>query len=133
MITINTRADLDALQGTKEHEQFMQSLRGTLFIVQKDDELKKWVAVESNDTIEQFGFTRADFEPIEQPSLPEYVFVDYEAQQKVAEAKSYLTSTDWYYPRKLETNKPVPLDVVQKRIEARDLINELEGASPNGN
>ena len=95
MITINTREDLDAIQGTEEHDQFMQSLHGTLFTVQKDDDLKKWVAVESNELIEQYGFTRADFEPIEQPILPQYFFVDHEAKQKASEAKSYLSSTDW--------------------------------------
>lgn len=46
---------------------------------------------------------------------------------KVSEAKKYLSSTDWYYPRLTETGKAVPEDVVAKRLEARNLINELEG------
>ena len=36
--------------------------------------------------------------------------------------KKYLSSTDWYYSRKLETGDEVPTDVVTKRIKARDFI-----------
>lgn len=70
---INTRTDLDAVVGTPAYDQFMNTLRGTLFNVRKDSELKQWVADETNDTIEQFGFARADFNPITPPVLPEYV------------------------------------------------------------
>ena len=42
--------------------------------------------------------------------------------QQLAEAQAYLARTDFYYPRFLETGEPVPEDVVQKRIEARELI-----------
>lgn len=42
--------------------------------------------------------------------------------QQLAEAQAYLARTDFYYPRFLETGEPVPTDVVQKRIEARELI-----------
>ena len=48
---------------------------------------------------------------------PEQILV-----QQLAEAQAYLASTDFYYPRFLETGEPVPEDVVQKRIEARELI-----------
>ncbi len=95
MTIINTKKDLDTLKGTDEYVQFLDKLKGSLFNIRKDDELGKWVADESNELIEQYGFTRADFEPIEQPILPKYVFVDYEAQEKASEAKSYLASTDW--------------------------------------
>lgn len=123
MITINTRADLDALQGTKEHDQFMQSLRGTLFVVQKDDELKKWVAVENNDTIEQFGFTRADFEPIEQPSLPEYKADNSETLQRIAELKDKLKGTDYVTLSDYDKDKP---EILADRQAWRDEIRSLE-------
>lgn len=123
MITINTRADLDALQGTKEHDQFMQSLRGTLFVVQKDDELKKWVAVENNDTIEQFGFTRADFEPIEQPSLPEYKADNSETLQRIAELKDKLKGTDYVTLSDYDKDKP---EILADRQAWRDEIRQLE-------
>ena len=71
--TINTRADLDALAGTAAHTQFIQSLRGTLWRLEKDDDLKTWVAEEDNTTIHRFGFTRADFAEIVSPALPIYI------------------------------------------------------------
>ena len=69
---INTRADLDALAGTPEHSQFTQSLRGTLWRLEKDDAAKAWVATENNTTIERFGFIRADFAPVIAPDLPAF-------------------------------------------------------------
>ena len=123
MITINTRADLDALQGTNEHKQFMQFLRGTLFIVQKDDELKKWVAVENNDAVEQFGFTRADFEPIEQPSLPEYKEDNLETLQRITELKDKLKDTDYVTLSDYDKDKP---EILADRQAWRDEIRQLE-------
>ena len=35
------------------------------------------------------------------------------------EAKQYLSSTDWYVTRKMETGVEIPLDVLTKRAEAR--------------
>ena len=67
---INTQEDLNAIAGTSEYEQFIATLRGSLFTVRKDEVTQKWVADENNQTIERFGLTRADFEPIEQPVLP---------------------------------------------------------------
>lgn len=46
---------------------------------------------------------------------------------KISEAETYLSNTDWYYSRLAETGEIVPEDVVAKRLEARALINELEG------
>jgi hypothetical protein len=67
---INTQEDLNAIAGTSEYEQFIATLRGSLFTVRKDEVTQKWVADENNETIERFGLTREDFEPIEQPVLP---------------------------------------------------------------
>jgi len=72
-VVINTRADLDALTGTPEHTQFMASLRGTLWRLEKDDVVKAWAANEDNSTIARFGFTRADFAEIVSPAMPVYV------------------------------------------------------------
>jgi hypothetical protein len=38
------------------------------------------------------------------------------------ESLAYLTSTDWYVTRKIETGKDIPDDVIAKRKEARELI-----------
>ena len=45
-----------------------------------------------------------------------------EVQVKLTEYKSYLNSTDFYYPRFLETGESVPEEVVLKRTEAREFI-----------
>ena len=43
-------------------------------------------------------------------------------EYKIAEAQSYLNSTDWYYARKAETGEEVPVEIVVKRVEAREFI-----------
>ena len=48
--------------------------------------------------------------------------LEYELDQKLQEAQLYLNSTDFYYPRFLETGKSVPEEVVLKRTEAREFI-----------
>ena len=75
-IIINTRADLDAIAGTPEHAEFMQSLKGSM--TRKQDvqvypdgynqpgyegpKLEPiWEDVEDLSTIERFGFTKSDF------------------------------------------------------------------------
>ena len=40
--------------------------------------------------------------------------------------KSYLMATDWYIVRKTETGKDIQAEVLQKRAEAREKINQLE-------
>jgi hypothetical protein len=75
-IVINTRADLDAVEGTAEHAEFMQALKGTMTRKQDvqvypdgynlpdyDGEKLEpiWEDVEDLSTIERFGFTKADF------------------------------------------------------------------------
>jgi hypothetical protein len=70
---INTRADLDALEGTPAHAEFMGLLAGSLFTLRKDDDLATWVADENNETIDRFGFKRSDFKNVVAPALPEYV------------------------------------------------------------
>lgn len=72
---INTRADLDALIGTEQHQQFMNFLRGSITRKQDvavypdnynspDYEGAKidpiWHDVEDLSTIQRFGFTKED-------------------------------------------------------------------------
>jgi len=75
-IIINTRADLDAIAGTPEHDEFMQFLKGSM--TRKQDIAVRpenygqpeyegdvippvWEDVEDLSTIEAFGFVKADF------------------------------------------------------------------------
>ena len=46
-----------------------------------------------------------------------------ELSTKIAEAKQYLASTDWYITRLAERNIQVPIDVTSKRLEAIQLLN----------
>ncbi len=73
MTYINNRADLDALAGTPAHAALMAGLAGTIYRLEKDDAAKAWVAVQDTRTIEQFGFTLADFPGVIAPALPEYI------------------------------------------------------------
>ena len=64
---------------------------------------------------------------IAQGNTPEPEFTEeelnlQEVQVKLTEYKSYLNSTDFYYPRFLETGESVPEEVVLKRTEAREFI-----------
>ena len=73
---INTRADLDALQGTQAHADFMARLRGSM--TRREDQAAYpddyndpgytgktidpvWVDVEDLTTIKRFGFSKKDF------------------------------------------------------------------------
>lgn len=39
------------------------------------------------------------------------------------EARAYLNKTDWYVTRSIETGKPVPPEVLEKRQAARLVLN----------
>ena len=49
-----------------------------------------------------------------------------EESRMVAEAKRYLSETDWYLARKSETGEEVPNDVISKRAVAREYIRSIE-------
>ena len=67
---INTREDLDALEGTVEYAEFMALLEGSLWLIQRDDVNRRFVATEDNSIISRFGLTRADFPGAKPPELP---------------------------------------------------------------
>jgi hypothetical protein len=76
-IIINTREDLDAVEGTPEYAEFMTFLKGSMTRKQNVQVYPEgygqpgyegltlepiWEDVEDLSTIERFGFTKADFE-----------------------------------------------------------------------
>lgn len=63
--------------------------------------------------------TVEEIEAINQAKEDEYKST---SEYKIQEAQSYLGSTDFYYPRFLETGESVPEEVVLKRTEAREYI-----------
>lgn len=70
--TINSRDDLDLLQGTPQYDEFMEMLKGTIYRLEKDDVNKTWVAIKDLSVIKSFGFTAKDFPDVKPPELPEY-------------------------------------------------------------
>ena len=81
---INTRQDLDTIQGTPAHSAFMNMLAGSIYRLEKDDVNKTWVAVEDTSTITRFGFSRNDFN-INPPELPVYAIPTPQEQLKAIE------------------------------------------------
>lgn len=73
---INSRADLDALEGTPAHEQFMALLASSLWRLERDDANERWIAIEDNSTINKFGFVREDFPNATAPDFPVWEPVD---------------------------------------------------------
>ena len=53
-------------------------------------------------------------------------FENQEKLQEINSLKEYLKDTDFYYTRLAETGEAVPIDVVEKRLETRAKIRELE-------
>lgn len=53
-------------------------------------------------------------------------FENQEKLQEINSLKEYLKDTDFYYTRLAETREAVPVDVVEKRLETRAKIRELE-------
>lgn len=69
---INSREDLDLIQGTDQYDQFIEMLKGTIYRLEKDDVNKTWVVVKDLSVIKSFGFTLKDFPDTKAPELPEY-------------------------------------------------------------
>jgi hypothetical protein len=85
--SINSRADLDAIAGTPEHEKFMALLAGSLWRLEKDDQAQTWRAVEDDGTVSRFGFSRADFPDAHPPALPAYIPPPSTVPQQVTRAQ----------------------------------------------
>jgi hypothetical protein len=80
---INTKADLDAAP-QEVQDDFMAKLAAGLYNWQWID--GQWVLQESTTTLEQFGFTVADFPDAPKPKKPDYNPDEREAQRKADEA-----------------------------------------------
>lgn len=44
------------------------------------------------------------------------------SEKERAEARQFLTSTDWYVTRMQETGKPIPQDILDQRAAAREKL-----------
>lgn len=60
--------------------------------------------------------------------LAEYEIIEEDITEQLAQAKAnqealaYLSKTDWYIVRQMDSGEPVPPEVKQKRAEARERI-----------
>lgn len=63
-------------------------------------------------------------EPKELKNLLDIIEKDTDLKTKISEAKQYLLDTNWYYIRKTELGKNVPDDVMKKRLELIQFIND---------
>ena len=126
MNIINTRKDFDALS-YNDQNQFKQFLKGTLWRLERDDANQTWVAIEDNNTIERFGFTRADFPNVVMPELPEYIpqpslvhtcspwqirkalnnrSLRIQVEEAVAASEDYALKDGWEYATSFVSNDP---------------------------
>ena len=55
----------------------------------------------------------------------EPVTQDYIKRNEISKHQMYLSETDWYVYRAMDTGEPVPVEIKQKRQEARDEISRL--------
>jgi hypothetical protein len=84
--------------------------------------------IEQNNTFDIDGVPMDDAQKAEVLAQIEAVVVPVEWKKNVRkqEPMGYLSSTDWYYARKMETGEEVPAEVVEKRLAARELIRSIE-------
>jgi hypothetical protein len=84
--------------------------------------------IEQNGTFDIDGVPMTEAQKAEVLAQIEAVVVPVEWKKNVRkqEPMGYLSSTDWYYARKMETGQEVPADVVEKRLAARELIRSIE-------
>jgi len=70
MAIINSRADLDALEGAPEHAAFMQRLAGTIH--KWEWQGGAWVLVTDESAVARFGFAAGDFPDAPVPGMPSH-------------------------------------------------------------
>jgi hypothetical protein len=72
----------------------------------------------------QLHLVAADMREISNQELAELLAPTPEqlAEQAKAEAQAYLSSTDWYVTRMVETGVAISEDVLTKRAECRELL-----------
>ena len=56
------------------------------------------------------------------PDIDAKAVEEAKATDAIQDALAYLSDTDWYYARKMETGEDVPTEVSTKRTEAREFL-----------
>lgn len=121
---INNRKDLESLPKDQQ-EAFKQKLLTSINGWQWDGE---WVQVQNTASLEQFGFTAADFPdapvPPQPTNDPDADALDQERQERIAELKTKLAETDYVTLSDYDQDKP---DVIANRAAWRTEIRTLQG------
>jgi hypothetical protein len=79
--------------------------------------IRKWNADVPKPTDDELKAAWVEVEPIITKQTSD--------REEIEKLKEYLSSTDFYYIRQMETQKSIPVDVRQKRVAARNRLNEL--------
>jgi hypothetical protein len=77
-----------------------------------------------NSEEEMLKFSSVPLKAITEEQLAELLAPTPEqlVEQSKAEAKAYLSSTDWYVTRMSETGVAIPADILEARAKARELL-----------
>lgn len=120
---INSKADLEALPKA-EQAAFKQKLAASINTWEWAD---TWVQVQNTATIEQFGFTLADFPdapvPTKPTNDPDADALNQERLERIAELKQMLRDTDYVTLSDYDQDKP---DVIADRAAWRTEVRQLE-------
>ncbi|MFY9088964.1 hypothetical protein [Arcobacter aquimarinus] len=90
------------------------------FVFCEINENEKWIEKEPFNGREDFN----NWQEIEDFILE--IKLNQEKTPEIQELKQYLKETDFYYLRKMETGEDIPIDIVEKRLNTRLRIRELE-------
>ena len=124
---INSKSDLDAAPD-EVRNLFLQRLAAGIYYWTWEN--AKWVMKENTATLEQLGFTVADFPDAPKPVKPDYNPDEIEAQKakedRIAELKQLLTDSDYVALADYDKDQP---ELKAQRQAWRDEIRTLEGAT----
>ena len=129
IMTVNNRKDLDTIQGTPQHEQFIEQLRQSVYRWVWDKDAQEWQLNESLSLVEMFGYTKSDIKPVK-PVKPDYMPSDNEIHDRIAELQQKLRDTDFkiladYRERSGMTDADYD-EIVNQRKSWYDEIRQLE-------
>ena len=93
--------------------------------VTKADGTVTYVVEAFLDSIVEEGDTVEDMPKLERQEPTAEEIANNLVAMENYEARKYLTETDWYVTRKAETGKAIPDDVLTKRQEAREKVEDI--------
>lgn len=93
-----------------------------------------WGVMQPDDVFDKPSYNRALGKWVEHdPSFAQSQVEKRKAYEDIANLQKYLDETDWYVVRNLESNKPIPQDILAEREKNRNAISELRSKHGIGN